>query len=109
MAASRSLDCDFYDSRFGVTGAIGDRERVAGGVGGRNAYATRVGWPDGIRLRLERDGLRVGHAITELRTLSLVNRSRVSVEALDAELFSAELLDGQTIIFEALLGFLLRV
>ena len=58
-------------------------------------------------LGFELDGLGVGHAVTQLDGFAAANLSRRGVEVLDGELLSAELFEGNAVLFLLFLGSLL--
>ncbi len=88
---------------------IANRQRVGGGLGGREIHAARVGGPHLALGRVERDSFRVGDVVAKLRFFAAMNQPRRKVKRTDSKIRSAQLLDGASIVRALLFGFLRRI
>src|ERR1700730_10104218 len=103
------LNLDFDRLRFGVASRVLNGERVGRGPRGCDIHAAGVGRPHGMGLRLKLDGFGVGHSVAELDRFTAVHSAGTGVEALNVELFAAELVERRTIVFSSLFTFCLRI
>src|SRR5438046_4196298 len=100
----RLADFDFEALGFGIAGGVGDGQRVSGCFGGSYVDAAEIRGPDGTGLRLELDGLGVGHAVAQLDGFTAANDPGDGVETLDGEFLAAKMLQGEAILLPLLLG-----
>lgn len=97
-------DLDGEGLGLGVTGRVGDGERVRGCLCRRVVNATGVRRPDGIGLRLELDGFGVGHAVAELDRLTAASLAGSGVKGLDRQFLAAHLFESGAILLALLFG-----
>lgn len=91
-------DLDGEGLGLGVSGGVGDGERVGGGFSRRVVHAARVRGPYGVRLRFELDGFCVGDTVAELHRLATANFARSGVKGLDREFLPTHLVKSGAII-----------
>lgn len=87
---------DFYHDScgFGLAVRVFSRERVRCGFPRGHLNAVALGRPDGLGLRLQRHGLRIGNAVAEFDRVARVGALRVCVETQDRKSISAHRLEG---------------